>query len=36
VEVVAHQLLHPERVVRSGEVITVDSPLLPDLGQLAA
>jgi hypothetical protein len=28
--------LHPDRVVRSGEVIAVDSPLLPDLTQLAA
>ncbi|MDR3537135.1 MAG: amidohydrolase/deacetylase family metallohydrolase [Acetobacteraceae bacterium] len=36
VEVVAHQLLHPERVVRMGRVIEVDSPLLPDLDQLAA
>jgi dihydroorotase len=36
VEVVARQLLHPDRVVRSGEVIAVDSPLLPDLTQLAA
>jgi dihydroorotase len=36
VEVVAHQLLHPECVVRSGEIIHVDSPLLPDLAQLAA
>jgi dihydroorotase len=36
VEVVARQLLHPDRVVRSGEVIVVDSPLLPDLTQLAA
>jgi len=36
VEVVAHQLLHPERVVRAGKVVDVDSPLLPDLKQLAA
>jgi dihydroorotase len=36
VEVVTHQLLHPERVVRGGEVIETDSPLLPDLAQLAA
>jgi dihydroorotase len=36
VEVVARQLLHPDRVVRSGEVIVADSPLLPDLNQLAA
>jgi dihydroorotase len=36
VEVVAHQLLHPERVVRAGKIIDVDSPLLPDLKQLAA
>jgi dihydroorotase len=36
VEVVANQLLHPERVVRAGTVIETDSPLLPDLAQLAA
>ena len=36
VEVVAHQLLHPDCVVRAGTVIEVDSPLLPDLKQLAA
>jgi dihydroorotase len=36
VEVIAHQLLHPECVVRMGQVIQVDSPLLPDLAQLAA
>ncbi len=36
VEVVAHQLLHPERVVRAGKVMGADSPLLPDLKQLAA
>ena len=36
VEVVANQLLHPERVVRAGTVIEADSPLLPDLEQLAA
>jgi hypothetical protein len=36
VEVVTHRLLHPERVVRGGEVIETDSPLLPDLAQLAA
>jgi dihydroorotase len=36
VEVTAHQLLHPERVVRAGKVIETDSPLLPDLAQLAA
>jgi hypothetical protein len=30
----AIQLLHPERVVRAGEV--TDSPLLPDLEQLVA
>ena len=36
VEVVANQLLHPERVVRAGTVIETDSPLLPDLEQLAA
>lgn len=36
VEVVAHQLLHPERVVRAGRIIEIDSPLLPDLAQLAA
>ncbi|WP_428486488.1 amidohydrolase/deacetylase family metallohydrolase [Rhodopila sp.] len=35
-EVVANQLLHPDRVVRAGRVINVDSPLLPDLAQLAA
>jgi dihydroorotase len=36
VEVVANQMLHPERVVRAGTVIETDSPLLPDLEQLAA
>jgi dihydroorotase len=36
VEVVARELLHPECVVRSGQVIAADSPLLPDLAQLAA
>ncbi len=36
VEVIAHQLLHPDSVVRAGKVIAVDSPLLPDLDQLAA
>jgi dihydroorotase len=36
VEVVARELLHPECVVRNGHVIDVDSPLLPDLEQLAA
>lgn len=36
VEVVAHQLLHPERVIRAGKVMRVDSPLLPDPKQLAA
>jgi dihydroorotase len=36
VEVVTHQILHPERVVRAGKVINTDSPLLPDLAQLAA
>jgi hypothetical protein len=36
VEVVARQILHPEKVVRAGKVIEVDSPLLPDLAQLAA
>jgi dihydroorotase len=36
VEVTAHQLLHPESVVRGGKVFEVDSPLLPDLKQLAA
>lgn len=36
VEVTAHELLHPQRVVRAGEVIDADSPLLPDLKQLAA
>jgi dihydroorotase len=35
-EVVAKQLLHPESVVRAGTVIGTDSPLLPDLAQLAA
>jgi dihydroorotase len=35
-EVVAKQLLHPESVVRAGKVIRTDSPLLPDLAQLAA
>lgn len=35
-EVVATQLLHPESVVRAGSVIGTDSPLLPDLAQLAA
>jgi hypothetical protein len=29
-------LLHPDRVVRRGEVVAADSPLLPDLAQLAA
>jgi hypothetical protein len=32
----AIQLLHPETVVRAGKVIKTDSPLLPDLEQLAA
>jgi dihydroorotase len=36
VEVVARELLHPDFVVRAGEIIGVDSPLLPDLEQLAA
>ncbi|HVY15814.1 MAG TPA: amidohydrolase/deacetylase family metallohydrolase [Rhodopila sp.] len=36
VAVVTHQLLHPENVVRAGKVVTADSPLLPDLQQLAA
>ena len=36
VEVVTNQMLHPERVVRAGTVIETDSPLLPDLEQLAA
>ena len=36
VEVAAHELLHPQQVVRAGKVIGVDSPLLPDLKQLAA
>jgi dihydroorotase len=36
VEVTARQLLHPESVIRAGEVIKTDSPLLPDLEQLAA
>ncbi len=35
-EVVANQLLHPESVVRAGKLINTDSPLLPDLAQLAA
>jgi dihydroorotase len=35
-EVVARQLLHPESVVRAGKLIHTDSPLLPDLAQLAA
>jgi dihydroorotase len=36
VEVVARELLHPVSVVRGNTVIEVDSPLLPDLAQLAA
>jgi dihydroorotase len=36
VGVVAKQLLHPQSVVRAGKVIDADSPLLPDLEQLAA
>jgi dihydroorotase len=36
VEVMANRLLHPELAVRAGKVITPDSPLLPDLVQLAA
>lgn len=36
VEVVTNKLLHPERVVRAGKVFEIDSPLLPDLAQLAA
>jgi dihydroorotase len=36
VEVVANRLLHPESCVRMGKVIGVDSPLLPDLEQIAA
>jgi dihydroorotase len=36
VEVLTRQLLHPESVVRAGQVIAADSPLLPDLAQLAA
>jgi dihydroorotase len=36
VEVTARQLLHPESVIRAGKVIKTDSPLLPDLEQLAA
>jgi hypothetical protein len=35
-EVIARELLHPESVVRAGKVIHADSPLLPDLAQLAA
>jgi dihydroorotase len=35
-EVVAYRLLHPECAVRAGKMIRVDSPLLPDLQQLAA
>jgi dihydroorotase len=35
-EVITHELLHPEQVVRAGKVIDIDSPLLPDLRQLAA
>ena len=35
-EVITNQLLHPESVVRAGKVINTDSPLLPDLAQLAA
>jgi dihydroorotase len=35
-DVVTHQLPHPDSVVRRGELIAVDSPLLPDLAQLAA
>src|ERR1700761_7931817 len=36
VEVPAYQLLHPEGAIRMGKVIKPDSPLLPDLQQLAA
>jgi len=36
VEVVTKQLLHPEKVVRAGAVIGTDSPLLPELEQIAA
>lgn len=36
VEVVTKQLLHPEKTIRAGKLFDVDSPLLPDLQQLAA
>jgi dihydroorotase len=36
VEVVTNQLLHPEKTIRAGKLFDVDSPLLPDLQQLAA
>lgn len=36
VEVTTNQLLHPEKVVRAGRIVGADSPLLPDLEQLAA
>jgi dihydroorotase len=36
VEVTTNQLLHPEKVVRAGKIVGADSPLLPDLDQLAA
>jgi dihydroorotase len=36
VEVVTNELLHPEKVIRAGQPISADSPLLPDLQQLAA
>ncbi len=36
VEIETHQLLHPEYAIRGGRPIKTDSPLLPDLAQLAA
>ncbi|WP_428540686.1 amidohydrolase/deacetylase family metallohydrolase [Rhodopila sp.] len=35
-QVVTKQLLHPQCVVRAGKVVATDSPLLPDVAQLAA
>lgn len=36
VEVTARRLLHPDMVLREGRVEPIDSPLLPDITQLAA
>lgn len=35
-ELVAHEMIHPKLVVRGGKVYRADSPLLPDLRELAA